>query len=64
MALSNTDIQKVSVDLAESNNEQPEVNVSDEELLQFDISEVPIVITITKVSCYSHKEKAHTCCCS
>lgn len=49
VALSNTGIPKVSVDLAVLKDEQPEVDVSDEEFLQFDTSGVPVVITLTKV---------------
>lgn len=47
-ALSNTGIPKVNV-IAASANDQPEVDVSDEEFLQFDTSTVPVIITLTKV---------------
>lgn len=49
VALSNTGIPKVSVDLAVLKDEQLEVDVSDEEFLQFDTSGVPVIITLTKV---------------
>lgn len=48
-ALSNTGIPKVNVAVGTSPDEQPEVNISDEELLQFDTSAVPVIITLTKV---------------
>ncbi|KAK1272600.1 hypothetical protein QJS04_geneDACA018282 [Acorus gramineus] len=48
-ALSNTGIPKVNVDLGPSPDDQPEVNVSDEEFLQFDTSGVPVIVTLTKV---------------
>ncbi|XP_020581010.1 exosome complex component RRP42 [Phalaenopsis equestris] len=47
-ALSNTAIPKVSVSLGDS-ADQPEVDVSDEEFMQFDTSGVPFVVTLTKV---------------
>ncbi|XP_010907957.1 uncharacterized protein [Elaeis guineensis] len=49
VALSNTGIPKVNVDLGASPDDQPEVDVSDEEFLQFDTSGVPVVVTLTKV---------------
>ena len=50
-ALSNTGIPKVNVIAADpkSVNDQPEVDVSDEEFLQFNTSSVPVIITLTKV---------------
>ncbi|KAL0456120.1 UNVERIFIED_CONTAM: Exosome complex component RRP42 [Sesamum latifolium] len=48
-ALSNTVIPKVQVAANASSDEQPEVDVSDEEFLQFDTSAVPVIITLTKV---------------
>lgn len=47
-ALSNTAIPKVNVASTDTSNEQPEVDVSDEEFLQFDTSGVPVIITLTK----------------
>lgn len=49
VALSDTGIPKVSVDLAASQDDQPEIDVSDEEFLQFDTSGIPVIITLTKV---------------
>jgi exosome complex component RRP42 len=48
-ALSNTGLPKVNVVLGSSPEEQPEVDVSDEEFLQFDTSTVPVIVTLTKV---------------
>uniref|UniRef100_A0A7C9CGI3 Ribosomal RNA-processing protein 42 n=1 Tax=Opuntia streptacantha TaxID=393608 RepID=A0A7C9CGI3_OPUST len=50
-ALSNTGIPKVNVIAADatSADDQPEVDVSDEEFLQFDTSTVPVIMTLTKV---------------
>ncbi|GLT27448.1 hypothetical protein SLA2020_024450 [Shorea laevis] len=48
-ALSNTDIPKVNVAAELSGDEQPEVDISDQEFLQFDTSGVPVIITLTKV---------------
>ncbi|KAI8552158.1 hypothetical protein RHMOL_Rhmol06G0243700 [Rhododendron molle] len=48
-ALSNTGIPKVHVAASASSDGQPEVDVSDEEFLQFDTSGVPVVVTLTKV---------------
>ncbi|CAL9155901.1 unnamed protein product [Musa hybrid cultivar] len=50
VALSNTGIPKVTVNLGASPNDQPDVDVSDEEFLQFDTSGVPVIVTLTKVS--------------
>ncbi|XP_058093469.1 uncharacterized protein LOC131239662 isoform X2 [Magnolia sinica] len=48
-ALSNTGIPKVEVAQANASmDEQPEVDISDEEFLQFDTSGVPVIITLTK----------------
>lgn len=48
-ALTNTGIPKVNVDVGASGDEEPEVDISDEEFLQFDTSGVPVIITLTKV---------------
>ncbi|XP_061362826.1 uncharacterized protein LOC133306517 [Gastrolobium bilobum] len=48
-ALSNTGIPKVQVAAGSSSDEKPEVEVSDEEFLQFDTSGVPVIVTLTKV---------------
>lgn len=48
-ALSNTGIPKVQVAAAATGEDQPEVDVSDEEFLQFDTSGVPVIVTLTKV---------------
>ena len=52
--MSNTGIPSVKVTADASSDEQPEVDVSDEEFLQFDTSGVPVIITLTKVTylCY------------
>ncbi|KAH7662031.1 exosome complex component RRP42 protein [Dioscorea alata] len=49
VALSNTGLPKVTVDLGTAPDDQPEVDVSDEEFLQFDTSGVPLIVTVTKV---------------
>ncbi|KAH7576621.1 hypothetical protein JRO89_XS01G0119000 [Xanthoceras sorbifolium] len=51
-ALSNTGIPSVHVAAEASNDEQPEVDISDEEFLQFDTSGVPVIVTLTKVGKY------------
>ncbi|KAK9666005.1 hypothetical protein RND81_14G152900 [Saponaria officinalis] len=50
-ALSDTGIPQVKVIAADasSSSDQPEIDVSDEEFLQFDTSTVPVIITLTKV---------------
>ncbi|KAJ8423361.1 hypothetical protein Cgig2_011622 [Carnegiea gigantea] len=50
-ALSNTGVPKVNVIAADatSADNQPEVDVSDEEFLQFDTSTVPVIMTLIKV---------------
>ncbi|GJS64701.1 exosome complex component RRP42 [Tanacetum coccineum] len=48
-ALSNTGIPKVNVASATPSDEQPKVDVSDEEFLQFDTTAVPVIVTLTKV---------------
>ncbi|KAL0555863.1 hypothetical protein IC582_004364 [Cucumis melo] len=48
-ALSNTGIPKVHIAAEASGNEQPEVDVSDEEFIQFETSGVPAIVTLTKV---------------
>lgn len=52
--MSNTGIPSVKVTPGASNDEQPEVDVSDEEFLQFDTSGIPAIVTLTKVTyfCY------------
>lgn len=52
VALSDTGIPKVNVSLSAATDEEPEVDVSDEEFLQFDTSSVPVIITLTKVMCF------------
>ena len=52
VALSDTGIPKVNVSLSAASDEEPEVDVSDEECLQFDTSSVPVIITLTKVMCF------------
>ncbi|KAG5555563.1 hypothetical protein RHGRI_006268 [Rhododendron griersonianum] len=47
--MANTGIPKVHVAASASSDGQPEVDVSDEEFLQFDTSGVPVVFTLTKV---------------
>lgn len=51
VALSDTGIPKVNVSVSAASDEEPEVDVSDEEFLQFDTSGVPVIITLTKVMC-------------
>ncbi|KAF6173369.1 hypothetical protein GIB67_027064, partial [Kingdonia uniflora] len=48
-ALSNIGIPKVNVAIGASADEQPEVDISDEDFLQFDTSEIPVIITLTKI---------------
>ena len=48
-ALSNTGIPRVQVAAGASGDEQPEVDISDEEFMQFDTSGVPVIVTLTKV---------------
>ncbi|XP_057798532.1 uncharacterized protein LOC131014544 isoform X4 [Salvia miltiorrhiza] len=48
-ALSDTAIPKVQVSANAPSDEQPEVDVSDEEFVQFDTSGVPVIVTLTKV---------------
>jgi len=49
VALCDTGIPKVNVSLSAASDEEPEVDVSNEEFLQFDTSSVPVIITLTKV---------------
>ncbi|VAI76022.1 unnamed protein product [Triticum turgidum subsp. durum] len=49
VALSDTGIPKVNVSLNNETDGEPEVDISDEEFLQFDTSGVPVIITLTKV---------------
>jgi exosome complex component RRP42 len=48
-ALSNTGIPRVNVAAGATGDEQPEVDISDEEFLQFDTSDIPVIVTLTKV---------------
>ncbi|XP_048135537.1 exosome complex component RRP42-like isoform X2 [Rhodamnia argentea] len=48
-ALSNTGIPRVHVAAEASGEDQPELEISDEEFLQFDTSGVPVIVTLTKV---------------
>lgn len=48
-ALSNTGIPRVHVAAEASGEDQPELDISDEEFLQFDTSGVPVIVTLTKV---------------
>lgn len=50
--MSDTGIPKVNVSLSAATDEEPEVDVSDEEFLQFDTSSVPVIVTLTKVICF------------
>ncbi|KAG2582789.1 hypothetical protein PVAP13_6KG094406, partial [Panicum virgatum] len=49
VALSDTGIPKDNVSLSAASDEEPEVDVSNEEFLQFDTSSVPVIVTLTKV---------------
>ncbi|KAI8006712.1 Exosome complex exonuclease RRP42 [Camellia lanceoleosa] len=51
-ALSNTGIPKVRVAASAPSDGQPEVDISDEEFLQFDTSGVPVIVTLTKVGAH------------
>jgi exosome complex component RRP42 len=53
VALSDTGIPKVNVSLNAETDGEPEVDISDEEFLQFDTSSVPVIITLTKVYAFS-----------
>ncbi|XP_021887138.1 exosome complex component RRP42 isoform X2 [Carica papaya] len=48
-ALSNTGIPRVHVAGEVSGDDPPEVDISDEEYLQFDTSKIPVIVTLTKV---------------
>ncbi|CAN1300250.1 Exosome complex component RRP42 [Linum perenne] len=48
-ALANTAIPRVNVSAGAAGDEQPEVDISDEEFLQFDTTAVPVIITLTKI---------------
>jgi exosome complex component RRP42 len=52
VALSDIGIPKVNVSVSVASDDEPEVDVSDEEFLQFDTSSVPVIITLTKVICF------------
>ncbi|CAL8166654.1 unnamed protein product [Prunus armeniaca] len=60
-ALSNTGIPKVNVAAGASGDEQPEVDVSDEEFLQFDTSRVPVIVTLTKARPHLWVDKMGRC---
>lgn len=47
--MSNTGIPRVNVAAGVEGDDQPEVDVSDEEFLQFDTTKVPVIVTLTKV---------------
>ena len=49
VALSDTGIPKVIISASAASEDEQEVDVSDEEFLQFDTSSVPVIITLTKV---------------
>ncbi|KAI3513979.1 hypothetical protein L1887_12272 [Cichorium endivia] len=51
-ALSNTGIPKVNVASTAPSDEQPELNVSNDEFLQFDTTAVPVIVTLTKLGRY------------
>lgn len=48
--MSNTGIPRVQVAAGASGDEKPEVEISDDEFLQFDTSGVPVIVTLTKVT--------------
>uniref|UniRef100_A0A7N2R0F9 Ribosomal RNA-processing protein 42 n=1 Tax=Quercus lobata TaxID=97700 RepID=A0A7N2R0F9_QUELO len=48
-SLSNTGIPRVHVAAGALGDEQPEVDISEEEFLQFDTSNIPVIVTLTKV---------------
>ncbi|XP_056160535.1 uncharacterized protein LOC115669999 isoform X1 [Syzygium oleosum] len=48
-ALSNTGIPRVHVAAEASGEDQPKLDISDEEFLQFNTSRVPVIVTLTKV---------------
>ncbi|KAL5705108.1 hypothetical protein ACHQM5_023452 [Ranunculus cassubicifolius] len=48
-ALSNTGIPKVNVSVDASADEEPEVDISNDEFLQFDTSGFPVIVTLTKI---------------
>ena len=47
--MSDTGLPKVNVSLNAETDGEPEVDISDEEFLQFDTSSVPVIVTLTKV---------------
>lgn len=51
-ALTNMGIPKVEVAVGASGDGLPEVDISDDEYLQFDTSGVPVIVTLTKVAQY------------
>lgn len=48
-ALSNTDIPKVNVAAEVTGDEQPEIDICDQEFLKFDTTGIPAIVTLTKV---------------
>nr|POE97097.1 putative exosome complex exonuclease rrp42 [Quercus suber] len=48
-ALSNTGIPRVRVAAGALGDEKPEVDISEEEFLQFDASDIPVIVPLTKV---------------
>ncbi|XP_050261151.1 uncharacterized protein LOC126705951 [Quercus robur] len=52
VALSNTGIPRVCVAVGALGDEKPEVNISEEEFLQFDTSDIPVIVTLTKERTY------------
>lgn len=48
-ALNNTGIPRVQIAASAPDDQQPELDISDEEFMQFDTSGVPVIVTLTKV---------------
>lgn len=66
--MSNTGLPKVQVASGGASDEQPEVDISDEEFLQFDTSRFPVIVTLTKVMalidlCRYYCKRMHTVLC-
>jgi exosome complex component RRP42 len=49
VALSDTGIPKVNVSLNAETDGEPEFDISDEDILQFDTSSVSVIVILTKV---------------
>ncbi|KAB1204896.1 Exosome complex component RRP42 [Morella rubra] len=47
-AFSNTGIPRIHVAAGASGDDQPEVDISDEEFLQFDTSDIPVIVTLQR----------------